>query len=88
MATQWKPGQFDAALIDRLIAARHAKDVTPYARFIGYAGKKRVVVSDGKVITHKLCDWFEWIDRIRRRFKACETSDSVLAIPRKARSVA
>ncbi len=42
------------------------KDVTEFARGIGYQGKKPVIVLDGKVISHRNVDWFAFCDRCRK----------------------
>ena len=41
-------------------------DCTSYARFYGYRGSRRVIVSDGRVISHCDADWFEWISNVRQ----------------------
>jgi hypothetical protein len=45
-------------------------DKTRYARLIGYEGNKTVIISDGKVISHRGVDWFEFCHRLRKRHNA------------------
>ena len=40
-------------------------DVTDYARSIGYTGDKRVIVSHGKVVSHRKVCWFTFCDQCR-----------------------
>jgi hypothetical protein len=44
----------------------HLADKTDYARSIGYAGKRRVIVNDGRVASHGNQDWFLFCDACRR----------------------
>ncbi|KKI36173.1 hypothetical protein VI03_24775 [Burkholderia vietnamiensis] len=53
-------------VIERMLATGSAQDKTEYARSIGYIGDKRVVVVDGRVVTHRWEDWFEFCDACRR----------------------
>ena len=46
---------------------KHFSNKTAYARSVGYAGRKPVMVSDGKVVSHRGLDWFEFLFRIRHR---------------------
>jgi len=41
------------------------QDKTAYARSIGYRGEKPILVSDGKVVTHRNMDWFVFCERLR-----------------------
>jgi len=41
------------------------KDMTVYCIDMGYAGRRRVIVSDGKVVSHGHQDWFLFSQRIR-----------------------
>lgn len=63
----------DVGTIERLLTHGHAHDVTPYARSIGYGGPRRVLVMDGKVITHRRMDWFAFcaMCRCHARRAAC-----------------
>ena len=45
-------------------------DKTRYARLIGYEGNNTVIVRDGKVISHRSVDWFEFCHRLRNRHNA------------------
>ncbi len=47
-----------------------ADDLTGYARTLGYRGCRRVLVLDGKVISHRSLDWFEFCQMLRQRQKA------------------
>lgn len=42
------------------------QDSTAYARSIGYAREKPVLVLDGKVFSHRCMDWFVFCDRCRK----------------------
>ncbi|KVV40795.1 hypothetical protein WT27_12750 [Burkholderia territorii] len=53
-------------VIERMLATGSAQDKTEYARSIGYIDNKRVVVVDGRVVTHRWKDWFEFCDACRR----------------------
>ncbi|EPG9351868.1 hypothetical protein ACKU3Z_030280 [Pseudomonas aeruginosa] len=72
-----------AKIISRAMALRHycvaarllqkypnGKDKTMYSIDLGYAGKRRVIVYDGKVVSHGHQDWFEFVDRVRNKAKA------------------
>jgi hypothetical protein len=63
------PRRFDDAVVDRLLEAGHATDRSMYARSLGYAGSRRVVVLDGKVITHRRADWFLFCEACRRQLR-------------------
>ncbi len=39
-------------------------DKTAYARSLGYTGSKPVLLDDGKVISHRKLDWFEFCHKI------------------------
>ena len=39
------------------------RDATEFARGAGYNGRRRVIVLDGRVVSHGGADWFEWIQR-------------------------
>lgn len=41
-----------------------ASDLTSYARYIGYRGDKTVLVSDGRVVSHRNADWFDFCHRL------------------------
>lgn len=43
----------------------NGKDMTMYCIDMGYVGKRRVIVSDGKVVSHGHQDWFQFAERIR-----------------------
>ena len=49
-------------------AANKAKDLTGYARSLGYQGKKPVLVRDGIVVSHRNQDWGLFCDRLREQF--------------------
>lgn len=40
-------------------------DHTEYAKSIGYKGTDKVLVVDGKVVSHNNQDWLEFCDMIR-----------------------
>lgn len=61
------PRRFDTSTITRLLAYGHALDKTAYARSIGYDDNRQVVVQDGKVISHRWADWFEFCAACRSR---------------------
>jgi hypothetical protein len=61
------PRRFETCTIARLLAYGHAQDKTAYARSIGYDGDRPVVVQDGKVISHRWADWFEFCAACRSR---------------------
>ena len=42
-----------------------ARDVTKYARSLGYSDMKPVIVADGRVISHRNRCWFRFCDLIR-----------------------
>jgi hypothetical protein len=48
-------------------------DNTLYARGYGYAGRKRVIVSDGKVISHGNVCWFDFCASLRRLQKLAQS---------------
>lgn len=48
------------SVIDRLLLSGAGKDVTEYARSIGYSDARRVVVVDGKVVTHRSRNWHDF----------------------------
>lgn len=41
-------------------------DATAYAKAIGYRGSRPVVVVDGKVVSHRRQDWFEFCEKLKR----------------------
>jgi hypothetical protein len=43
----------------------HHQNKTAYARSIGYTGRKAVIVSDGKVVSHARIDWFIFCNQCR-----------------------
>lgn len=45
----------------------HHQDKTAYARLIGYTGKKPVLVSDGKVTSHRNADWSAFCANLHRK---------------------
>lgn len=72
-----------AKVIARAMALRHyhaasgllrrypnCVDKTVYCIELGYTGKRRVIVSDGKVVSHGHADWFHFAERIRAKAKA------------------
>ena len=42
-------------------------DVTLYAKSIGYRGMKAVIVSNGKVISHRNQDWFSFCEKLKSK---------------------
>lgn len=46
------------------------QDMTMYCIDMGYSGRRRVIVSDGKVVSHGHQDWFQFAERIRNKAKA------------------
>lgn len=42
-------------------------DCTQYARTLGYDGEKPVFVQDGRVISHRSKDWFEFCEGLRTK---------------------
>lgn len=42
-------------------------DMTAYARTIGYRGSRVVYVLDGKVISHRSINWFDFCAALRSR---------------------
>lgn len=44
---------------------KSATDCTAYARSLGYTGKKRVLIQDGRVITHRSVEWHFFCERLR-----------------------
>ncbi|WP_273208762.1 hypothetical protein [Marinobacter subterrani] len=42
-----------------------ARNLTEYARSIGYTGDKAVMVQDGRVVSHQKQDWFRFCERCR-----------------------
>lgn len=57
------------SVITRLVETGVAVDRTQYARGLGYEDARRVVVVDGRVVTHRWKDWFEFCSDLRA--KAC-----------------
>lgn len=57
-------------LLHRNNRPRRGSDKTDYAIACGYTGKRRVIVQDGKIISHGNADWFEWITRVMNRAMA------------------
>lgn len=45
-------------------------DKTMYCIDLGYTGKRRVILSDGKVVSHGHVDWHQFAERIRSKAKA------------------
>jgi hypothetical protein len=45
----------------------HTQDKTDYARAEGYTGAKRVLVSDGRVISHRSVCWFAFCAGLRQK---------------------
>jgi hypothetical protein len=43
------------------------EDKTAYARLVGYTGRRKVRISDGRVISHGNMDWSEWLDLVHIR---------------------
>lgn len=71
-----------AKIISRAMTLRHyrvaadllqkypnGKDMTMYCIDMGYAGKRRVIVFDGRVVSHGHQDWFQFVERIRYKAK-------------------
>ncbi len=46
------------------------QDCTEYARAMGYVGGKRVIVSDGKTVSHRGKDWFLFVADLKGGRKA------------------
>lgn len=44
---------------------KNTVDHTEYAKSIGYTGKEKVLVLDGKVISHDNQEWLDFCDMIR-----------------------
>jgi len=44
----------------------NAKDVTEYARDLGYLGAKPVLVMNGRVVSHGKVCWNQFCDRLRK----------------------
>lgn len=42
-------------------------DMTAYARSLGYRGQRKVFVLDGKVISHRSVNWFDFCASLRAR---------------------
>jgi len=58
------------AKMDRMPAScffPQSDDMTAYAQSLGYRGKRRVYVLDGKVISHRSLNWFEFSAALRVR---------------------
>ncbi|WP_321967180.1 hypothetical protein [Burkholderia cepacia] len=53
------------SVISRLVETGVAVDRTQYAQSLGYAGARRVVVLDGRVVTHRWKDWFDFCGDLR-----------------------
>ena len=53
------------------LSARDARTKmdTEYARSIGYAGEKDVVVADGRVVSHRNITWFDFCNKARKTKK-------------------
>lgn len=47
-----------------------AKDCTMYLVDLGYTGKRRVLVNDGKVVSHGHADWFAFVSRYASKKRA------------------
>lgn len=47
--------------------ASMVKDVTSYAKALGYQGNKPVLVSEGLVVSHRNQEWFSFCDRLREQ---------------------
>ncbi|KXS55292.1 MAG: hypothetical protein AWU57_278 [Marinobacter sp. T13-3] len=45
----------------------NASDKTDYARSMGYQGERPVLVSDGRVVSHRNQDWFEFCAKCRKQ---------------------
>lgn len=72
-----------AKIISRAMMLRHyhvvadllrkyptGQDKTMYCIGLGYAGRRKVIVSDGKVVSHGHQDWNQFSQRIRTKAKA------------------
>ena len=46
-------------------ATKHRRDATAYARANGYRGERPVIVSDGRVISHRNMDWARFMAKVR-----------------------
>jgi hypothetical protein len=56
-------------------------NVTPYAKSIGYQGKKNVIIQDGKVVSHKDIEWDTFCARLREQSPpACEDAKVLASI--------
>ncbi|MBN3760948.1 hypothetical protein [Burkholderia sp. Ac-20365] len=62
-----KGGQLASGTTQRLLDAGHARDVTAFARSIGYRGPRRVIVMDSKVISLRWIDWGSFCAACRAR---------------------
>lgn len=51
------------------------KNLTSYAKHLGYQGKTAVVVLNGLVISHKNQPWLEFCQRLREQFPAGAKTD-------------
>jgi hypothetical protein len=66
-ASTWPPRRIEARTVTRLLEHGHAQDNTAYARGIGYNGERSVIVLDGKVISHRWTNWFDFCAACRSR---------------------
>ncbi|MBA9869679.1 hypothetical protein ACUXPM_003629 [Ralstonia sp. 151470066-2] len=53
--------------ISNMLRAGSASDLTDYALANGYLGSRRVIVMDGRVITHRWLEWPVFLQLCRRR---------------------
>lgn len=54
------------------------KDLTQYARTLGYQGNRAVLVQNGIVISHLNQDWFEFCARLREQLAPSPLTDSLV----------
>jgi hypothetical protein len=50
-----------------VLRSGHFTDSTEYARQLGYTGRRAVIVSDGRVVSHRGADWFQFCAALRRQ---------------------
>ncbi|HEK3717127.1 TPA: hypothetical protein ACWLUJ_006579 [Pseudomonas aeruginosa] len=76
-----------AKVIARAMALRHyyvtavllrkypnGVDKTMYCIDLGYAGRRRVILSDGKVVSHGRQDWHQFAERLRTKARAAKAA--------------
>jgi hypothetical protein len=53
--------------ISNMLRAGSASDLTDYVLATGYRGSRRVIVMDGRVVTHRWLEWPDFLQLCRRR---------------------